>query len=128
MFDADTVGAAEFHDYPTLAVDADGLYICTNDFNAGGDESCYSIPKADLWPEGIDELESFEYSVTDSGNVKTGAPGGCHDDCCIALALAVWHPGQRREVKDVDRLVRALSGRLRPGRRPRQGPDWFSRR
>jgi len=48
MFDADTVGAAEFHDYPTLAVDADGLYICTNDFNAGGDDSCYSIPKADL--------------------------------------------------------------------------------
>ncbi len=47
-FDADTVGAAEFHDYDTLAVDADGLYICTNDFDAGGDESCYSIPKADL--------------------------------------------------------------------------------
>jgi hypothetical protein len=46
-FAADTVSPAEFHDYDTLAVDADGVYICTNDF-PGGIESCYSIPKADL--------------------------------------------------------------------------------
>ena len=31
-FAADTVFPAEFHDYDTLAVDADGVYICTNDF------------------------------------------------------------------------------------------------
>lgn len=48
------------------------------------------LPRVDLWPEGIDELESFEYSVTDSGNVKTGAPHGVHDDCVMALALACW--------------------------------------
>jgi hypothetical protein len=48
MFVADTVGAPEFHDYETLAVDADGLYMCTQDFGDGGHESCYSIPKADL--------------------------------------------------------------------------------
>ncbi len=47
-FDTDTVGNAEFHDYETLAVDANGLYTCTQDFNDGGHESCYSIPKADL--------------------------------------------------------------------------------
>ncbi|MBI5547955.1 MAG: DUF11 domain-containing protein [Deltaproteobacteria bacterium] len=50
-FAADSTGNAEFHDYPTLAVDADGLYICTQDFQIGGNgtnESCYSIPKADL--------------------------------------------------------------------------------
>lgn len=47
-FAADTVFPAEFHDYDTLAVDADGLYICTNDFGGIGNESCYSIPKADL--------------------------------------------------------------------------------
>ena len=46
-FQADTVGVVEFHDYDTLAVDADGIYICTNDF-PGGIESCYSIPKADI--------------------------------------------------------------------------------
>ncbi len=48
------------------------------------------LPRPELWPEGIDELEAFEYSVTDSGNVRTSAPSGIHDDCVIALALAVW--------------------------------------
>ena len=51
------------------------------------------LPKPGLWPEGIDELEAFEYSVTDRGNVRTGAPAGCHDDIVCALALALW---QRR--------------------------------
>lgn len=49
------------------------------------------LPKVELWPEGIDELESFEYSVTDAGSVKTGAPGGYHDDCVIAVCLAAWN-------------------------------------
>ncbi|HKX45927.1 MAG TPA: hypothetical protein VJP77_04445 [Planctomycetota bacterium] len=48
------------------------------------------LPRPDLWPEGIDELEAFEYSVTDSGNVRTGSPAGSHDDCVIGLALAAW--------------------------------------
>ena len=45
---ADSVGVIEFHDYPQVGVDADGLYICTQDFDGPGNESCYSIPKADL--------------------------------------------------------------------------------
>ena len=55
------------------------------------------LPKPQLWPEGIDELEAFEYSVTDRGNVSTGSPSGYHDDCVIALALAAWElrPDQR---------------------------------
>ena len=54
------------------------------------EERRITIPKPELWPEGIEELEAFEYSVTDSGNVRTGAPGGMHDDCVVALALAAW--------------------------------------
>lgn len=49
-----------------------------------------ALPKVDLWPEGVDELEAFEYSVTEHGNVRTGAPSGVHDDCVMALALAAW--------------------------------------
>jgi len=49
-----------------------------------------ALPEPALWPEGIEELEAFEYSVTDSGNVRTGSPSGMHDDCVIALALAAW--------------------------------------
>jgi hypothetical protein len=48
------------------------------------------LPRPDLWEVGISELESFEYSVTDQGNVRMSAPGGGHDDCVVALALAAW--------------------------------------
>lgn len=48
------------------------------------------LPKPQVFPELIDELEAFEYSVTDSGTVRTSAPSGIHDDCVIALALAAW--------------------------------------
>jgi hypothetical protein len=49
------------------------------------------LPTQKSWPEGIDELEAFEYSVTDRGGVRTGAPSGMHDDCVISLALAAWN-------------------------------------
>jgi hypothetical protein len=48
------------------------------------------LPKSEVCPELVDELEAFEYSVTDAGTVRTGAPSGYHDDCVIALALACW--------------------------------------
>ncbi len=58
------------------------------------------LPKPELWPDGIDELEAFEYSVTDLGNVRTSAPYGMHDDCVIALALAAWplRPSKPRDI------------------------------
>lgn len=38
----------------------------------------------------IDEIHSFGYHLTDSGNVTYSAPQGLHDDAVISLALAVW--------------------------------------
>jgi len=38
----------------------------------------------------IDELESFGYRLTESGNVIYSAPEGQHDDCVYSLGLAVW--------------------------------------
>lgn len=38
----------------------------------------------------VDELQAFEYSITDGGRIKYGAPDGKHDDCVISLALACW--------------------------------------
>jgi hypothetical protein len=46
------------------------------------------IPPASIWPEGIDELESYEYRELPSGTLQMGAPSGYHDDCVIALGLA----------------------------------------
>jgi hypothetical protein len=44
------------------------------------------------YPDGVivNELESFEYEYTRTG-VKYSAPEGLHDDCVMALALAVEH-------------------------------------
>jgi hypothetical protein len=38
----------------------------------------------------VSELESFEYTYVPTG-VRYSAPSGRHDDCVIALALALWH-------------------------------------
>ena len=46
------------------------------------------LPRKDLMPELIEELEAFEYTTTPEGNIKTGAPSGYHDDCVIALGMA----------------------------------------
>lgn len=48
------------------------------------------LPRAELCPTLIDELEAFEYTVTDSGTVRTGAPSGQHDDHVSSLGLAAW--------------------------------------
>lgn len=45
------------------------------------------------FPEGVivDELESFEYTLSKTSRVTYNAPEGLHDDCVTALALAVEH-------------------------------------
>jgi len=37
------------------------------------------LPRPQLMPELVDELEAFEYSVTDLGHIRSGAPNGFHD-------------------------------------------------
>lgn len=38
----------------------------------------------------ISELESFQYSLNESGKIKVRAPEGLHDDRVMSLALSVW--------------------------------------
>lgn len=38
----------------------------------------------------VDELGIFSYEISDRGNVRFAAPEGSHDDCVMALALAVY--------------------------------------
>jgi hypothetical protein len=64
-----------------------------------------TLPRPELWPEGIDELEAYEYSVTDSGTLRSSAPGGQHDDCVMALALAAIGVGFKDPVRMVARWV-----------------------
>ncbi len=51
-----------------------------------------TIPNNDML---IDELESFGYQITDSGNFTYNAPQGSHDDMVNSLALAVWTLNRR---------------------------------
>ena len=72
------------------------------------------LPKPDLWPEGIDELEAFEYSISDAGNVKSSAPSGMHDDAVCALALAAWacKRGERRRLIGAGPILITMDSRL----------------
>jgi len=64
-----------------------------------------TFPKIDFL---LDELSAFGYEITQAGNVRYTAPEGYHDDCVIALSLAVH--GVRN----------FLYSTSRPSQRPRQ--------
>lgn len=63
----------------------------------------------------LDELESFGYNITDSGNTQYSAPQGMHDDRVNSLALAVWTLQRRTQ------HVSALAKELQEGARSRPG-------
>jgi len=52
------------------------------------------IEQKQIWipqePILVDELKSYGCRYTEAGNVVFSAPHGMHDDCVMALALAVW--------------------------------------
>jgi len=50
-------------------------------------------------PELIDELRFFEYEIRPTGTLRLEARYGYHDDCVIALALAVWGMRKQNQVQ-----------------------------
>lgn len=56
--------------------------------------SCYS--------QLINELEAYEYQVSNAGNIKTNSPLGFYDDCVIALALFNWLCKGSRPISSMD--------------------------
>ena len=51
-----------------------------------------------MWPAAWEvmtaEMKRYEYSTGPTGQVSYAAPSGYHDDCVMALALAVWGCGK----------------------------------
>lgn len=48
----------------------------------------------------IQELNSYQYTISDAGAMKYSAPEGDYDDCVVSLALGAWaamHPAWLRE-------------------------------
>jgi len=49
-----------------------------------------TLPRYELCPTLVEEAEAFEYTVSEAGAIRTGAPGGMTDDHVISLGLAAW--------------------------------------
>lgn len=62
-------------------------------------------------PQLIAELEAFEYTKTNAGNIRAAAPEGegYYDDCVISLALA-WYHARNRSGGGVSHISSAMSG------------------
>ena len=84
------------------------------------EEQRLTLPTPEAWPVGIDELEAYEYSVTDAGTTRSGAPSGQHDDCVISLALAVWRPSPRLKRVTLIRRYRTREDLMRWARSMRR--------
>ena len=64
------------------------------------------------WPSSWDvmtaEMKRYEYEIGPTGQVSYSAPAGYHDDCVMALALAVW--GSARFGVAPGRMLRLVGG------------------
>jgi len=62
-----------------------------------------------LWlpTDSAKEAKRFEYQISPTGNITYGAPGGYHDDCVMALALANH---RRWESEGCGRMLRVVDG------------------
>ena len=66
----------------------------------------------------VDELMQYEYEIMPSGNITYNAPGGYHNDCVIALALANSERYEFKWTGDIRLLPTApQAARLRAGGR-----------
>lgn len=48
------------------------------------------LPSANLMPELVNELETYEYEILASGKIRYTHPQGMHDDIVDSLAMANW--------------------------------------
>ncbi len=70
------------------------------------------------WSVLTDELKRYEYKLTPNGAITYNAPGGYHDDCVIALALANSARFEHRWTGEVRVFgARSVEQGLRVGRR-----------
>lgn len=94
MIDATGVGAPI---YESLAR-KDGLQVIPFKFTAPSkaaliESAVATVQRKDIALMDIrqqtEELQAYEYEVTSAGNVRMNAPQGMHDDCVIAVSLAI---------------------------------------
>lgn len=90
--DATGVGDPVVERLQTRGMNVTGFTFTANSKQALMERLALAIQHGEVrYPDGPirSELESFEYEYTRTG-VRYTAPEGMHDDCVIALGLAVW--------------------------------------
>lgn len=92
ILDANSIGDVILDDFENIGMDVTGFKINNTskqqlilNLSAAIESGEISYPELEVL---LDELESFEYTITKTGKVSYNAPEGLHDDAVIALALA----------------------------------------
>lgn len=57
----------------------------------------------------LNELKSFQYSLSEQGRIKVRVPEGLHDDRVMSLALAVWDLGSQYALPERNSVSRLLN-------------------
>lgn len=106
IIDSSGVGEPVYDELLANGLIVDNFKLSTQSKKQLIDKLSIAIESKDVFipPEEIliDELESFGYQLTKYGNIIYSAPEGKHDDCVIALALAV---SGLKGKKQVDTIV-----------------------
>ncbi len=112
ILDSTGLGDPIYEDLLNAGVSVDGFKF-TNDTKCKLIENLAIATEQRLitWPKELEiltqEMQEFEYQLTKTGKVQYGAPEGKHDDCVIALALAVW--GIRNNMREAQVVSDSLN-------------------
>lgn len=94
VVDSTGVGDPILEQIKTLGLRAEGYHFTNTSKQQLIEHLAVQLEKRNIcYPEIqvlINELMAYQYTISRSGKTIYGAPSGLHDDCVIALALAVW--------------------------------------
>jgi len=94
VVDASGVGDPIFEDLSRLGLNVEGFKFNSTSKTELVERLILAIEQRIVYfpniPELVEELEAFTYELTPTGKFKYTAPDGQHDDCVIALGLALY--------------------------------------
>jgi len=90
----------------------------TKELGIGGTLNAQRSTLNATWEVLTAEMRRYEYEIGPTGQVSYAAPSGYHDDCVMALALAVW--GCRTYGAEPGRMMRLGGNGVRTEDRSRR--------
>ena len=113
VMDATGVGDPVFDDLCRVLPQVEGFKITGNSKRELVQGLMVAVEQRRVsWPAAWDvmtaEMKRYEYEIGPTGQVSYSAPSGYHDDCVMALALAVW--GVKTFGTGPGQMLRLVSG------------------